>query len=93
MALQDHVSDNVRILAAAQHTSPGALAERVGRTRQWIQAKLAGRNGWSVTDVELVSRSLGVDPALLMSIDWWPEQLLRARRDSNPKPSVLSVAA
>jgi hypothetical protein len=67
------VSDNVRVLAAARGTSPGAVALSVGRTRQWIQAKMAGRNGWSVADVDLVATSLGVEPALLMSTDWWPE--------------------
>jgi hypothetical protein len=94
VALQEHVSDNVRLLTAVQGTSPGALALRLGKSRQWVQAKLAGRNRWSMDDVEAVSAALGVPALELMTTDWWPEQLLRARRDSNPKPSDLwSVAA
>jgi hypothetical protein len=52
-----------------------------------MQAKLTGRNGWSVADVDAVSDFLGVEPGVLMSTDWWPDVLVRARRDSNPKPS------
>ena len=93
MALQDQVSDNVRVLAAARGTSPAAVAEGVGRSRQWLQNKLAGRSGWSVDDVELIGAQLGVEPGILMTTDWWPEEMLRARRDSNPKPSDLSLVA
>jgi len=93
MTLQERVSDNVRILAAARGTSPSAVAGDLGRSRQWIQNKLSGRNGWSVEDLEAVADSLGVEPGVLMSIDWWPEVLVRARRDSNPKPSDLGLAA
>lgn len=87
MTLQEQVSANVRLLAAARGTSPAAIAQSVGRTRQWMQAKLTGRNGWSVADVDAVSDFLGVEPGVLMSTDWWPDVLVRARRDSNPKPS------
>ena len=87
MTLQQQVGDNVRVLAAARGTSPGTLAVEVGKTRQWIQSKLAGRNGWSVADVEAIAVALDVDPATLMTTSWWPEELLRACRDSNPKPS------
>src|SRR4029077_430140 len=86
MTLQERVSDNVRILAAARGTSPAAVAESMGRSRQWLQNKLSGRSGWSVDDVETISRGLDVEVAVLMSTEWWPEEL-RARRDSNPKPS------
>jgi Helix-turn-helix domain len=88
MTLQDRVSSNVRVLAAAAGTSPSAVAESVGRSRQWIQAKLSGRIGWSLGDVERVSEGLGVEPGVLMTTDWWPAEL-RACRDSNPKPSDL----
>ena len=77
----------MRILAAARGTSPAAVAESLGRSRQWIQSKLSGRVGWSLDDVEAVSGGLGVEAGVLMTTDWWPEQLLRARRDSNPQPS------
>lgn len=77
----------MRVLAAARGTSPAAVAESLGRSRQWLQNKLAGRNGWTVEDVERVGAQLGVDPAVLMTTDWWPEVMVRARRDSNPKPS------
>jgi transcriptional regulator with XRE-family HTH domain len=86
MTLQEQVNDNVRVLAAARGTSPSAVAEAAGRSRQWIQNKLSGRNGWSVEDLEAVADSLGVEPAVLMTEDWWPD-VLRACRDSNPKPS------
>lgn len=89
MAIQDRVSDNVRVLTAVQRTSPGAVALRLGKSRQWIQNKMAGRNRWSMDDVEAVSEVLGVPAIELMTTDWWPEQMLRARRDSNPKPSDL----
>jgi transcriptional regulator with XRE-family HTH domain len=96
MALHEQVSDNVRILAAAQGTSPAAVAEGIGRSRQWLQNKLTGRAGWSVDDLQAVAGGLGVDPAILMTSDWWPD-VLRACRDSNPKPSDscdwLQVAA
>jgi len=70
------------------------MALRLGRSRQWVQAKLVGRNRWSMEDVEAMSVDLGVSPMTLMSTDWWPEELVRARRDSNPKPSDLwQVAA
>ena len=92
MALQEAVSVNVRILAAAQGTSPSALAVSLGKSRAWIQAKLAGRNGWSLADLDAVSRGLGVEPGVLMSTEWWPDEL-RARRDSNPQPSDLWRAA
>ena len=85
------MSDNVRVFTAAQGTSPGAVALRLGRSRQWVQAKLAGRNRWSMEDVEEMAAALGVDPFVLMSTDWWPEPLVRARRDSNPKPSDLEA--
>jgi predicted DNA-binding transcriptional regulator AlpA len=75
MALQEHVSDNVRILAAAQGTSPAAVAEGIGRSRQWLQNKLTGRAGWSVADLEAIAGGLGVEPATLMSIEWWPDVL------------------
>jgi hypothetical protein len=93
MSLQQQVSDNVRVFTAAQGTSPGAVALRLGRSRQWMQAKLAGRNRWRTDEVEEVAAQLGVSPIVLMSTEWWPEELLRARRDSNPKPSVLEFAA
>ena len=87
MALQQRVSDNVRILAAARGTSPAAVAEAMGRSRQWIQAKMSGRVGWSLSDVDAVSQGLGVEPTVLMTREWWPEELLRARRYSKPQPS------
>jgi len=92
MTLQMQVGDNVRVLAAAKGTSPGGVAVEIGRSRQWMQNKLAGRAGWSVADVEAVAAALGVDVTVLMTTDWWPEELLRACRDSNPKPSGLSFA-
>lgn len=92
MALQDQVSDNVRVLAAARGTSPAAVAEALGRSRQWIQNKLAGRSRWSVEDVEAVGRQLGVDASDLVTTEWWPSQL-RARRYSKPQPSDLWFAA
>jgi len=92
MVLQDSVSDNVRVFAAARGTSPGAIALRLGMSRQWIQAKMAGRVRWSTEDIEVVSQELGVSPFTLMSTDWWPDELVRARRDSNPKPSDLRLA-
>ena len=90
MTLQDQVNDNVRILAAARGTSPSAVAVEVGRTRQWIQNKLSGRIAWSIGDVEAVAAQLGVEPTALMTTEWWPD-VLRACRDSNPKPSDWSV--
>ena len=87
------MSDNVRVFTAARGTSPGAVALRLGKSRQWVQAKLSGRNRWSTDDVEAVARDLGVSPMVLMTTDWWPEELQRARRDSNPKPSDLSLVA
>jgi hypothetical protein len=87
MALHDQVSDNVRVITAAQGTNPGAMALRLGKSRQWIQAKLAGRNRWSMEDVEAVSEELGVPVMSLLTTEWWPQELLRARRDSNPQPS------
>ena len=93
VSLQGQVSDNVRLFTAAQGTSPGAVALRLGKSRQWVQAKLAGRNRWSTDDVEAISDALGVSPMVLMSTDWWPDELRRARRDSNPQPSDLWRAA
>ena len=87
MSLQECVSDNVRVLTAAQGTSPGTVAVQLGKSRQWVQAKLAGRNRWSTDDVEAFGAALGVPPLTLMTTDWWPEELARARRDSNPQPS------
>jgi hypothetical protein len=89
MALQDQVSDNVRVLSAAKRTTPTAVARSLGRSPQWIQAKLAGRNRWTIEDVEAIGGELEVSPTVLMSTAWWPEELLRACRDSNPKPSDL----
>ena len=87
MSLQESVSANVRVLAAARGTSPSALAVSLGRSRAWIQSKLVGRNGWSLADLDAVSEGLGVDAQTLMTTEWWPDELRRARRDSNPQPS------
>ncbi len=87
MTLQEQVNRNVLVLAAAAGTNASAISLRMGKSRAWLQAKLAGRNAWAVSDLEAVSEALGVEPEVLMSTDWWPDELLRARRDSNPKPS------
>ena len=92
MTLQTQVGDNVRIISAARGTSPSAVAEDVGKTRQWMSNKLAGRAGWSVADLEAIADVLGVEPGILLTTEWWPD-VLRARRDSNPKPSDLYLIA
>lgn len=86
------VGDNVRVLAAAKGTSPGGIAVEIGRSRQWIQNKLAGRNGWSVADVEAIAGALGVEPQVLMTTDWWPVELLRAvETGKDPADDVYQV--
>jgi len=92
VTLQEQVNRNVLVLAAAAGTNASAISLQMGKSRAWLQAKLAGRNGWAVSDLEAVSEVLGVEPEVLMTTDWWPEELVRARRDSNPKPSDLYLA-
>jgi hypothetical protein len=87
MALQDDVNRNVLVLTAAAGTNVSAVSLAMGKSRSWLQAKLAGRNSWAIRDIEAVSTALGVSPGVLMSADWWPEELRRARRYSKPQPS------
>jgi cyanate lyase len=97
MTLQEQVNRNVVLLAAAAGTNPSAISLRMGKSRAWLHAKLAGRNAWAVEDVEAIAAVLGVEASTMMTTDWWPD-VLRACRDSNPKPSgscfrTLAVAA
>jgi len=91
MTLDQQVSENVRHLAYARHTTPTAIARDLGHPPAWIQAKIAGRNGWAVRDVAAVAAYLGVEPATLVDA-WLPDQL-RPRQDSNLQPTDLWVLA
>jgi hypothetical protein len=66
MALQGQVTDNVRVLAAAQGTTPTAAARSVGISAERLHAKLQGRVRWNVEDLEALATAFGVDPALLV---------------------------
>ena len=66
MSLNERVSENVRVIAVSRGTTPTAVARNLGRSHHWIQAKIAGRNAWSLDDIELVAAELQVAPVALI---------------------------
>ena len=68
MSLNERVSENVKVIAVSRGTTPTAIARSLGRSHQWIQAKLAGRNQWSLDDVELIAGELDVTPSTLIGV-------------------------
>jgi hypothetical protein len=90
MALHDRVTDNVRLIAAARDTTPAAIAGRLGKSRQWISAKMTGAVRWGIDDVELVARELDVEPERLISASWLPQELLVRPKGLEP-PTFWTV--
>jgi hypothetical protein len=66
MSLNERVSENVKVIAVSRGTTPTAVARSLGRSHQWIQAKIAGRNKWTLDDLELVAAELEVAPSALV---------------------------
>lgn len=67
MTLQEAVSRNVRVIAAARGTTPTEAARRVGMHASRLHAKLQGKTRWNVEDLELLAAALDVEPARLVS--------------------------
>lgn len=91
--LDEVVSRNVRLMTMARGTTPTAIARELGRSHQWIQAKIAGRNRWTVGDLEEVADVLHVRPGELVDDVWSLELVKRPRQDSNLQPTDLGLAA
>ena len=93
MTLDDVVSQNVRLLTTVRGTTPTAIARELGRSHQWIQAKIAGRNRWTVGDLADVAQALHVSPGELVDEGWSLELVRRPRQDSNLQPTDLWALA
>lgn len=81
--LDDVVSHNVRLLSVARGTTPTAIARELGQSHQWLQAKIAGRNRWTVDDLGRVADALDVTPGELVDDRWSLELVRRPRQDES----------
>jgi hypothetical protein len=89
MALQAQVTDNVRVLAAVQGTTPTAAARSVGISAERLHAKLQGRVRWNVEDLEALATAFGVDPAMLVGS--LTLSVVNGTRDAASATSLASV--
>lgn len=89
------VSGEVKALLGRHGVSQAALGAWLGLTQPAVSARLRGATEWKVAEIERVAIGFGVHPAALMggyANSPHPEPdgglpILRACRDSNPKPS------
>jgi transcriptional regulator with XRE-family HTH domain len=81
------LAEELRAELGRQSMSFSAMSRRLGVSVQWVQRRISMAADVDMTLEELDSMAdvLGVDPELLVI------RALRARRDSNPKPSDLSM--
>ncbi|WP_415111342.1 helix-turn-helix domain-containing protein [Propioniciclava sp.] len=71
------IAENVRVAAARRGWNQSDLARALGVTSATVSRKWFGARQWQLTELEDVAKVLGVDV----------QDLLRARRDSNPQPA------
>ena len=84
MSLQDEVSRNVRVIAAARGTTPTQAARKAGMAVGRLQAKFQGKSRWNVEDLELLAAALDVTPQRLV-------EGLADFRCSLPRPIMTSL--
>ena len=73
------VAGNVRAEAARRGFNQLKLAAAIGMSRAALGERWRGDTQWQLVDLERLADLFGIDPS----------ELLRTRRDSNPKPSDL----
>jgi sugar phosphate isomerase/epimerase len=97
--LSGRVSEEIRALMGRYGVSQVALSQWVGFDQAGLSQRLRGKTEWKVSEIERVAQAFGVHPATLMGgyatgPNLGPDggvPVLRARRDSNPKPSDPKV--
>lgn len=75
VALQNIISQNMRMALAYRHESGRSLARAFGVSQGLISQKMTGRTSWTIEDMEKAGRYLGIEPA------WF----LRAHEISEPQ--------
>ena len=98
-ALPARVSEEIKALMGRYGISQVELAAWLGFDQAGVSQRLRGKTEWKLTEVERVAEAFGQHPAVLLggySPDGRPDPddgvpILRARRDSNPKPSDPKV--
>lgn len=77
MSTREIVAGNIRAEAARRGLTQSDIARRLGMAQSSISRRWGGSQSWTFELVDEVAAVLGLRP----------EDLLRARRDSNPQPS------
>lgn len=73
------VADNVRMECARLDWQQADVARLLGTSRTAVNNRWRGRMQWQLEDLEKLASAMAIPV----------DQLLRARRDSNPQPSDL----
>jgi hypothetical protein len=66
MSLQDEVSRNVRVFAAARGITPTQAARKVGMPVSSMHTKLGGKVRWNVEDLERLAVAFDITPQRLV---------------------------
>lgn len=61
------VAANIRAEMARRRATQGALAAALGVTQQAVSRRLRGDVEFTVTELQIVAETLGVDPARLLT--------------------------
>lgn len=94
MSLQEAVSRNVRVIAAARGTTPTAAARAAGMASGRLHSKLQGKARWNIEDLEMLAAVLDVEPATLITgVAEFRCTLPTPVRTSPPRSGALSLRA
>ncbi len=77
------VASNIRALASRRGLSQVQLAKAMGMSARTLADRWWGKTQWQLEDLDAAAAVLGVTPWDLCT----PDDLWRARRDSNPQPA------
>ncbi|MEU8516380.1 helix-turn-helix transcriptional regulator [Kitasatospora sp. NPDC048722] len=81
MTTEELFSATVSALRSVTGESQARIGEALGLTPSAVSYKLRGRAGWSLGDVEALSRHFGIPvPDLMAGPTWALEKLPKARR-------------